>query len=166
LDLCFGGVCNAHGGFLSLGFVIVNEATREIHVATFDDLNPSKLYEILALRVSIFVVEQNCAYQDLDDLDQAAMYYWIDDSDGLASCLRVIDEGAIRRIGRVVTRQDSRSKGLAGKLIDKALGSSVGPWALSAQAHLEKWYGNYGFERSGVDYLEDDILHLPMLRRT
>jgi|TARA_B110000467_G_scaffold32568_1_gene29488 ElaA protein len=165
LDLCFGGVCNAYGGFLSLGFVIVNEAAREISEATFDDLNPSKLYEILALRVSIFVVEQNCAYQDLDDLDQRARHYWIDDSDGVVSCLRLIDEGVIRRIGRIVTRQDSRSKGLAGKLIDEALGSSVGPWALSAQAHLEKWYGNYGFERSGVDYLEDEILHLPMLRR-
>lgn len=143
----------------------MNEAAREISEATFDDLNPSKLYEILALRVSIFVVEQNCAYQDLDDLDQRARHYWIDDSDGVVSCLRLIDEGVIRRIGRIVTRQDSRSKGLAGKLIDEALGSSVGPWALSAQAHLEKWYGNYGFERSGVDYLEDEILHLPMLRR-
>ena len=143
----------------------MNEAAREISEATFDDLNPSKLYEILALRVSIFVVEQNCAYQDLDDLDQRARHYWIDDSDGVVSCLRLIDEGAIRRIGRIVTRQDSRSRGLAGKLIDEALGSSVGPWALSAQAHLEKWYGNYGFERSGVDYLEDEILHLPMLRR-
>ena len=143
----------------------MNETAREISVATFDDLNPSKLYEILALRVSIFVVEQNCAYQDLDDLDQRARHYWIDDSDGVVSCLRLIDEGVIRRIGRIVTRQDSRSKGLAGKLIDEALGSSVGPWALSAQAHLEKWYGNYGFERSGVDYLEDEILHLPMLRR-
>ncbi|NCG40538.1 MAG: GNAT family N-acetyltransferase [Actinobacteria bacterium] len=143
----------------------MNKAAGEIRVATFDDLNPSKLYEILALRVNIFVVEQNCAYQDLDYLDQRAMHYWIDDSDGLVSCLRVIDEGATRRIGRVATRQDSRSNGLAGKLINEVLGGSVGPWTLSAQAHLEKWYGIYGFERSGVDYLEDNILHLPMLRR-
>jgi|TARA_B110000438_G_scaffold284557_1_gene313736 ElaA protein len=164
LDFCFGGVCHVCGWFLSLGVVIVNEPAREIRVATFDGLNSSKLYEILALRVSIFIVEQNCAYQELDDLDQLAMHYWIDDSCGLVSCLRVIDEGAVRRIGRVVTRRDSRSQGLAGKLIDEAVGSSVGPWALSAQAHLEKWYGNYGFERSGVNYLEDDILHLPMLR--
>ena len=143
----------------------MNEGAREIRVAVFDDLNPSKLYEILALRVSIFVVEQNCAYQDLDYLDQSAMHYWIDDSEGLVSCLRVLDEGATRRIGRVVTRQDSRSKGMAGKLINKVLDGSVGPWTLSAQAHLEKWYGKYGFVRSGADYLEDDILHLPMLRR-
>ena len=94
----------------------MNKAAGEIRVATFDDLNPSKLYEILALRVNIFVVEQNCAYQDLDYLDQRAMHYWIDDSDGLVSCLRVIDEGATRRIGRVATRQDSRSNGLAGNL--------------------------------------------------
>jgi predicted GNAT family N-acyltransferase len=165
LDFCFSCFCNVYGGFFSLGFFVVNKAAREIHVATFDDLNPSKLYEILALRVSIFVVEQNCAYQDLDYLDQRAMHYWIDDSDGLVSCLRVIDEGATRRIGRVATRQDSRSNGLAGKLINEVLGGSVGPWALSAQAHLEKWYGIYGFERSGADYLEDEILHLPMLRR-
>lgn len=110
-------------------------------------------------------VEQNCAYQDLDYLDQSAMHYWIDDSEGLVSCLRVLDEGATRRIGRVVTRQDSRSKGMAGKLINKVLDGSVGPWTLSAQAHLEKWYGKYGFVRSGADYLEDGILHLPMLRR-
>ena len=104
----------------------MNEGAREIRVAVFDDLNPSKLYEILALRVSIFVVEQNCAYQDLDYLDQSAMHYWIDDSEGLVSCLRVLDEGATRRIGRVVTRQDSRSKGMAGKLINKLRANDSG----------------------------------------
>ena len=135
---------------------------NEIESSTFDDLSIERLYEILRLRVEVFVVEQQCAYSEIDALDRGALHLWIDDQDGLASYLRVIEEGEHRRIGRVVTRPDARSQGLSRRLVEQVLSSTDGPWVLSAQSYLRNWYTDLGFTQNGPEFDEDGIPHVPM----
>ena len=137
---------------------------NEIREATFDELSLGRLYQILRLRVAVFIVEQECPYMEIDNLDVEAAHLWIDDEQGLASYLRVIKEENGCRIGRVVTRIDARSRGLSRKLIDHVIDSKDGPWVLSAQAHLGDWYQSLGFNQNGPEFLEDGIPHIPMLR--
>ena len=136
----------------------------EIQEVPFQRLSLERLYEILRLRVEVFVVEQECPYREIDNLDFEATHVWIDDEQGLASYLRVIEEKDSCRIGRVVTRADARSKGLSRKLIEHVLGGTDGPWVLSAQSYLRDWYQNFGFNQNGPEFLEDGIPHIPMLR--
>ena len=138
----------------------------EIESSSFDELSLDRLYEILQLRVEVFVVEQQCAYSEIDALDSEAQHLWIDDQAGLASYVRVIAEPDQLRIGRVVTRRDVRSQGLSQRLIEHVLSSTDGPWVLSAQAYLSKWYSQLGFARSGPEFEEDGIPHIPMRRET
>ena len=130
----------------------------EIESSSFDELSLDRLYEILQLRVEVFVVEQQCAYSEIDALDSEAQHLWIDDQAGLASYVRVITEPDQLRIGRVVTRRDARSQGLSQRLIEHVLSSTDGPWVLSAQSYLSKWYSQLGFARSGPEF-EDCLLY-------
>lgn len=137
----------------------------EVRSATFAELDTDLLYEILRLRVDVFVVEQGCAYPELDGADHDAVHHWIADADGLGAYLRVIDEGHQRRIGRVVTHPRARSRGWARRLILHALDRSAAPWLLSAQAHLRDWYASLGFVAVGEEYVEDGIPHVDMVRQ-
>jgi ElaA protein len=136
-----------------------------IHESTFEDLDTTTLYEILRLRVDVFVVEQECPYPEIDGLDPSARHYWVENDDGLpVAYLRVIDDGSTRRIGRVVTHQEARSQRLANRLMQHVLDSTSGPWVLSAQTYLRRWYAGFGFTEQGVEYLEDGIPHIDMSR--
>ncbi len=138
----------------------------EVRVARLAELNPATLYRILQLRVDVFVVEQQCPYAELDgrDLEPETLHVWVEDGDAVPSYLRVLaSHDGTRRIGRVVTAADSRGQGLAELLIRRALelcGSA--PVVLDAQSHLERWYERLGFRRSGADFDEDGIPHVPM----
>ncbi len=134
--------------------------------AGLHELDPATLYEILRLRVDVFVVEQECPYPELDGFDIGAAHLWIPgpESMPIAAYLRVIDEGRRRRIGRVVTHPDARSDGLAGRLLEHVLATTTGPWFLSAQSRLRHWYEGFGFVEVGAEYLEDGIPHVDMLR--
>jgi len=131
-------------------------------------LTVPELYALLQLRAAVFVVEQAAAYQDLDgrDLEPGARHLWLDGGapgePRPASALRLLPEPGAVRIGRVVTTPEQRNLGLAGRLLRHALATTSGPVVLSAQAHLEAWYGRLGFERAGAGYLEDGIPHVPM----
>ena len=138
----------------------------EIEEASFDGLSLECLYDILRLRVEVFVVEQQCPYPEIDNLDFEALHVWINDEQGLASYLRVIEEEDTRRIGRVVTRPDARSRGLSRRLIHHVIDRTDGPWALSAQSYLRDWYTNLGFDQNGPEFLEDGIPHIPMFRES
>lgn len=138
-----------------------------LHDRGFEYLTPRQLYGILQLRSQVFVVEQACAYLDLDarDVEPTARQYWFEADDGaVVATARMLDDGDARRIGRIATRADYRGTGLAGRLIDHFLATTSGPWRLEAQAHLADWYGRYGFTIDGPEYLEDGIPHVPMLR--
>ena len=138
-----------------------------LRVAAFSELAAGTLYELLKLRAEVFVVEQECAYLDLDgrDAEPGTRHLWLSDAAGVTTYLRILDDGDSARIGRVVTAPRARGAGLAGRLLQEAL-TVIGdrPVVLDAQAHLAGFYGRYGFRQTGPEYLEDDIPHIPMLR--
>lgn len=138
----------------------------------FKDLEKLKLYEILALRASVFVVEQNCAYQDLDGKDTKAIHLMGHSNGELVAYARVLDKGVSYdnyvSIGRIVTRSEHRGKNYGHKLVAYALEEcrkrfSGQPVKISAQAHLEEFYNTHGFTAEGKPYLEDDIPHIAMV---
>lgn len=136
--------------------------------ATGPELTAADVYGIWKIRDVVFAVEQQCDEPDVDDLDLLASttHLWFADADGPTSYVRVLtDPDDIRRIGRVCTRIDQRGQGLSGQLVAEA----VRRWGdrgmrLNAQAHLEGWYGRFGFERSGPNFVEAGIDHVPMHR--
>jgi len=132
----------------------------------FDELTTGELHDILRLRVDVFVVEQDCAYAELDgrDRESTTRHIWIADEAGVVAYLRLLDDGESRRIGRVVTRAAARGTGLAGRLVDHAILTSDAPWVLDAQTRLEPWYRDRGFETAGSEFVEDGIPHVPMRR--
>jgi ElaA protein len=139
----------------------------ELHVATFAELDARSLYAVLKLRCDVFVVEQECAYPELDgrDTEAGTRHLWFSDDDGVTAYLRVLDDGDVRRIGRVVTAPRARGAGQAGRLVQEALtGIGDRPSVLDAQAHLVGFYGRYGYEPNGPEYVEDGIPHVPMIR--
>lgn len=139
----------------------------------FDDLTVHGLYDILALRCRVFIVEQ-VPYLDPDGIDASAWHLQGRDGQGrLAAYLRAVDPGvkyAEPSIGRVVTHPDERGRGLGWALMREGLRRCAQTWPgqgvrISAQAHLRRFYGALGFEPAGEIYLEDGIPHLEMLRR-
>ncbi|BCJ54927.1 ElaA protein [Actinoplanes sp. NBRC 14428] len=143
------------------------EPREEIRVASFRELGVTTLYAILKLRVDVFVVEQRCPYPDIDgrDTEAATRHVWLARGDDVLAYLRILDDGGVERIGRVVTAPQARGKGYSGRLIEHAL-VVIGnrPAVLGAQAHLAGFYGGFGFEISGDGYVEDGIPHVPMRR--
>jgi ElaA protein len=134
--------------------------------ARFAELTPAELYGLLRLRVDVFVVEQNCPYPELDgrDAEPGTVHLWFADHDGTTlATIRVLENGEDRAIGRVATAASARGRGLSAQLIRRGIELCAGRTIdIGAQAHLESWYERFGFRRSGPDYVEDGIPHLPM----
>jgi ElaA protein len=135
--------------------------------ARFAELTPFEAYGLCRLRVDVFVVEQECAYPELDgrDVEPATVHLWFESDGEVAATIRLLDDGATRAIGRVATARRFRGQALAARLIEEGirLAGDV-PVTLGAQAHLEGWYERFGFRRSGPGYVEDGIPHVPMRR--
>ncbi|WP_104106426.1 GNAT family N-acetyltransferase [Nocardioides sp. 616] len=135
---------------------------------TLSDLTARELHAILKLRVDVFVVEQQCPYPDVDDRDAepTTVHMWLAADDGRPlSVLRILQDPDAAVIGRVATARDARGHGYAARLVAAALERiGDGPVRIGAQAYLEEWYQQFGFQRTGPNYLEDDIPHLPMRR--
>lgn len=140
-----------------------------LHTAAFAELDPYTLYELLRLRVNVFVVEQECAFPELDgrDVDPAARHLWLAASDGQpVAYLRILPEpGGAARISRVAVTPEHRGHGLAARLLEAAL-ASIGDreCRLDAQAHLTRLYARHGFVPTGPEFDEDGIPHVPMRR--
>jgi ElaA protein len=137
-----------------------------LHSSSVAEIDPVVLYEILRLRVDVFVVEQECPYPELDgrDLEPTALLLWFADDDArVLATLRVLHDGEDRRIGRVATAAAARGRGLAADLMRAAVAGCEGRLIrLDAQAHLSGWYARFGFVVDGDEFLEDGIPHLPM----
>jgi ElaA protein len=136
------------------------------------DLNAATLYELLKLRVEVFVVEQACAYPELDgrDLLPETRHFWLELPDGdVIATLRLMEEhtGGAKsfRIGRVCTKQTARGQGHTTRLLQAGL-AEVGDYScrIDAQTYLVDMYSAHGFVRDGDEYLDDGIPHVPMLR--
>lgn len=133
----------------------------------FDELTTLELYRLLALRTEIFVVEQNCPYQEIDGKDEQAVHYWIEDDGEIVSALRVLREASPVAIGRVVTKATHRGKGHSRKLMEAAI-KDFGHETLylQAQTYVEPFYASFGFKRTSDVYQEDSIPHVDMLRES
>jgi ElaA protein len=136
------------------------------------DLDTRTLYELLKLRVEVFVVEQATPYPELDGRDLLAetRHFWLETPGGDVICtLRLMEEhpGGEKgfRIGRVCTKRAARGHGHADRLLRAAL-AEVGDYAcrINAQTYLEDMYAHHGFVRDGEEFLDDGIPHVPMLR--
>jgi ElaA protein len=140
----------------------------------FSELTPFQLYDLLALRAEVFVVEQDCVYQDLDGLDQQSLHLLTYNQKGkLVAYARILAAGLsypdYASIGRVVTSPTVRGGGLGYELMRQAyqvLVDAYGAQAvkISAQAHLQGFYGKLGYIGTGQVYLEDGIPHRAMIK--
>jgi ElaA protein len=137
----------------------------------FDSLPPSLLYAILRLRQAVFVVEQNCVYQDLDDLDQVADHLLLLRGGELMAYQRCLPPGSSftqSSIGRIIVEPRARREGLGTALVQRGISHNRERWpdsgiCIGAQAHLQQFYGALGFRAIGDVYLEDGIEHIHML---
>lgn len=141
-------------------------------LTTFNQLTTSQLYQLLKLRVDVFVVEQTCPYPELDDKDHhEGVHHLMGYFDGkLIACARLLPAGVSYpsvSIGRVATLQSQRGEGLGHQLLDEALKQCEALWPkvsieIGAQEHLASFYGRHGFVQTSEMYLEDDIPHIDM----
>lgn len=138
----------------------------------FAQLTTRELHDLLRLRVDVFVVEQQCPYPELDgrDTEPATEHLWVQVDGEPAAYLRVLadrDHDGDRVIGRVVTAPAHRGHRYAARLVQAALDRTDAAGVtvrLAAQSYLEGFYTGFGFVRTGPDFLDDGIAHLPMQR--
>ncbi len=143
----------------------------------FEGLGLTELYAVLQLRSAVFVVEQNCAFQDVDGLDPACHHLLGQDASGqLLAYARLVPQGlafAEASVGRVVTAAAGRGRALGGSLGHELMAQACAalatlwgtqPIRIGAQAHLQAFYGQHGFVAEGPGYIEDGIPHVEMRR--
>ena len=138
----------------------------------FSELTTTQLYQILQLRSSVFVVEQACPFQDMDDLDGQALHLLGFNHDALiayARCFAPGDKYVEASIGRVITRADNRKAGLGHVLMQRTIACmqqrwGVQPIRIGAQARLQDFYRQHAFVSTGLTYIEDGIDHIEMVR--
>ena len=146
--------------------------TVQWKIKAFTELSVTELYEILKIRQEVFVVEQTCDYLDVDGYDDKAIHLWAESNGEILAYCRLFDSGikyTEASIGRVLTNRSYRTLQLGKTLMKFALltiearfgASSV---RISAQDYLLRFYSEFGFQDTGIKYLEDDIPHTEMLK--
>ena len=145
----------------------------QFQMKSWAELDKSELYQLLQLRAQIFVVEQECAYQDLDGQDPEALHLLAsDEHQTLVAYARLyetqIDTKDYVAIGRVCTAKAYRGQGISRQLMQQAISyiesSLKKPITVSAQAYLEQFYQSLGFATVSEPYLEDGIPHIRMIK--
>lgn len=140
---------------------------------SFSELSGDEVYELLQLRCSVFVVEQDCPYLDPDGLDQDAWHYLHREAGKLIACQRSLAPGVAydnaSAIGRIVVAAPARGRGLSREMVQRGIEFNARRWPdhgieISAQAHLRKLYESLSFSVCSEPYLEDGIPHLHMRR--
>lgn len=139
----------------------------------FDELTAKELYTILQLRNEVFIVEQNCPYQDLDNKDLYAFHLMGMKENKLFACARLLAPGisySESSIGRVVSSPAARKTGMGKKLMEESILQIKNLFQtdiirIGAQLYLKKFYESFGFIQDGDTYLEDNIPHIIMLRK-
>ena len=145
----------------------------ELHwvLKKFEELTPEELYAILQLRNEVFVVEQNCVYQDADNKDQKSFHFMGWDNTTLVAYTRIIPQGISyteASIGRVVTNPKYRGTGAGKQLMERSINNTLELFnctaiKIGAQLYLKKFYEDLGFVQCSGHYLEDNIPHIEML---
>lgn len=141
-------------------------------IKPFNELSLQELYSVLKLRSIVFVVEQNCVYQDIDGKDQKALHLIGEYNNEIVAYARLFKSGDYfenASIGRVVIHPDARDKKFGHDMMRQAIAGLETNFnetkiTISAQLYLQKFYESHGFVVQGETYLEDDIPHVEMLR--
>ena len=140
-------------------------------IKTFNELSPQDIYSILQLRSEVFVVEQNCVYQDIDDKDQYALHLLLKKDNYLIGYSRIFKAGDYFKeasIGRVLVKKQDRNNRHGSLLMELSIKAIKNHFKentvkISAQTYLKKFYNELGFDPIGEEYLEDGIPHIAML---
>lgn len=150
----------------------MNTATSYFSLKPFELLTPFELYAMLQLRNEVFVVEQNCVFQDADNKDQQSIHLMFWENQELIAYCRLLPPGLAYKemsIGRVVSSLKYRKTGAGRRLIAEAIQLihqqfGEGPIRIGAQCYLIQFYASFGFIEEGEMYLEDGIEHIEMVR--
>ena len=145
----------------------------DIAIKYFHELTTQELYNILKLRSEVFVVEQNCIYQDIDGKDQKAAHIFIEENKDILAYSRIFDEREYFEnpsIGRVVVKKEKRGKELGKKIMMEGAKYIKVTFTnkkieISAQKYLKDFYSELGYEFTGNEYLEDGIPHIRMIKQ-
>ncbi|MFI2741689.1 GNAT family N-acetyltransferase [Zhouia sp. PK063] len=145
--------------------------TLHIYTKTFNELTITELYEVLQLRSEVFVVEQDCVYQDIDGKDQKALHVIGTKNGKIVAYTRLFNTGYYfdeASIGRVVVAKNERKFGYGHDIIKASITAIEKNYKqtvikISAQQYLIKFYQSHGFKQIGEGYLEDGIPHIAML---
>ena len=140
----------------------------DLIVKHFSELSAEELFEIYKLRVSVFIVEQSCPYQDIDDADKSAYHVWLRDEDGIEAYARVLPAGVAfptAAFGRVIAVK--RRCGLGTKIVAAAIETArdklgADMITIEAQVYARSLYENLGFRQTSEEFLEDGIPHIQM----
>lgn len=140
-------------------------------IKKFEEFSLKDFYEIVKIREEVFIVEQTCVYQECDGKDQKAFHLVCMEDSKVLAYLRILERGLSFdeiSIGRVLVKREYRGRGLAKKLIEKALNFiedrlNENTIRISAQEYLTEFYGSFGFKPVSDTYLEDGIPHVEML---
>ncbi len=141
----------------------------DLVIKRFEELSAEELYEILQVRVAVFVVEQNCIYQEIDGKDRHSYHVLLKDDEGIQAYLRVVDRGISFEevsIGRVLTLK--RGCGLGNRILSEGIKvarerMSAEAIKIEAQSYARQFYENFGFVQVSEEFLEDGIPHIEML---
>ncbi|NJS35863.1 MAG: GNAT family N-acetyltransferase [Brachymonas sp.] len=151
---------------------MVSAPSLQWHFSSYGALTLQQLYALLQLRSEVFVVEQNCVFQDMDGADDQAMHLLGTQGEQLLAYARCFNAGIKFKeasIGRVITHASLRGTGAGHALMRQAIASMKMAWGaqpirIGAQARLEKFYSQHGFITASAPYIEDGIPHIEMLR--
>lgn len=145
-----------------------------LELKDFNEFSVEQLYALLKLRCDVFIVEQQCAYPDIDGLDPDSKHILVmNDAGHILGALRILlkyDDGDVFKISRVLVSKDARGQGIAGKLMNAALSYCAATnddarVELQAQDYLKDFYGGLGFYATSETYLDDGIPHIDMRLR-
>ena len=141
-------------------------------IRKFEDFSLRAFHDLIQLRIEVFVLEQDCPYQDLDGLDIDAWHVTATNEDGMVvACSRILSPGALYdqvSFGRVLTKMNKRGRQLGHEVVKRTIDFIQNKFSgedikISAQEYLIKFYETHGFKQSGEGYLEDGIPHVPMI---
>lgn len=141
----------------------------ELVIKRFDRLTPREVYEILKVRTAVFVVEQECPYQEVDGTDYDSLHVWLEENDSIVAYLRVFEkdkEKNMVQIGRVLSAR--RGEGLGAKILEHGIEAArlelnAESIFIEAQTYALPFYEKFGFKACGEEFLEDGIPHTPMM---
>ncbi|MBM7583790.1 ElaA protein [Bacillus pakistanensis] len=138
-------------------------------IKSFEELSTLELHKIYNERVKVFVVEQNCPYQEVDDHDPHALHVFkLEKENKISAYARIILDDEVCAFGRVLVTREFRHQGLGNELLEVVMNYikseiNANKIKIEAQSHLESFYGAFGFNKVSNEYLEDGIPHITMV---